>query len=184
MKTLQDNQVKFVYYSIRERLAFQDLAKMIKLNVSEISDEDGYESWDVIFRTHKGQSCVSEIKVRRRASTEFDTWIFEKAKFDGLNQVVARAGGLKIKPVFIVFFTDCTLIWDVSEIKKDDFNTSVLRASSVDGNDTLTDKEVVYLKPSDATRIEYQVDMDKLNINAKTVFKFKYMNNNINLINL
>ncbi len=184
MKTIKDDQVKFVYYSIRERMAFNQLTTKLNLVVTEISEEDSNESWDVVFRTNKGQTCVSEIKVRRKSSTDFPDWLFEKKKYDGLMNVVAHAGNLKVKPVFITFLNDCVLMWDISHIKPEDFNSQELRATSVNGNQETKQKDVVYLNIKDAIKIDYQIDMAKLDLRAKYVFEYKYQNNNINLTNL
>lgn len=187
IKKIDSSKSKFIFYGIRERLAWTELETIMGYTTTNISDEDGFESWDVIY-DDKGQRNIAEVKIRKRFSTDFggERWILEKTKYDAamksLQGEVAKKLHLNTK--FIVFFYDCIAIWDLSKIKLTDFFVESLRASSVDGNDDKRDKEITYLKITDAQVIDYQLDFNKLSYNAATVFKYRYPQNKKDILNI
>lgn len=181
--TLPNDQAKFIYYNIRERQAAFQLPEADELiKITHVSPDTGFTSWDCVL-TSGSTTAVAELKVRKKFSDSFDDFIFEKIKYDELikctNTDKAKRNG--VKPFFIVFFFDCIAVWDISSLSEKDFKQEVLRATSVNGNEDKKEKTVTYLKLSDAHIIKYQLDYDKLNLNAKTVFKYKYPNNKLNI---
>lgn len=186
--TLTSEKSKFVFYSLRERLAIYELAKHLKWNLHEVSDHDGFDRYDVIYTNEKSLRCVGEVKIRRHYSTEFQDkgWVFEKKKYDQLinNEVGLLISHLKLRPIYILFLYDKIAIWDVSKINPNDFKSEVLRHESVGGEDNLVDKDVIYLHLKDATIIDYELDYNKLSYNTQIVFGALYPNNKKDVINL
>lgn len=183
IKTLSENQAMFTFYNIRERQAANQLQEADELiRITHISDEESYTSWDVVL-TSGATIAVAELKVRKKFSDSFDDFIFEKIKYDELKKCTSTDKGKrnKVKPFFITFFFDCIAVWDITNLKDDDFKPEVLRSTSVNGNKDKKEKLVTYLKLEDAHIINYQLDYDKLNLNAKTIFKYKYPNNKLNI---
>lgn len=188
IQTLSPTKSKFVFYSIRERLAIYELAKHMNYNLHEVSDHDGFDRYDVIYTNDKQLRCVAEVKLRRHYSTEFleKGWIFEKKKYDALtsNEVGLLLTHLKLKPLYILFLYDCIAIWDVAKIDRNSFKTEVLRHESVGDEDNLVDKEITHLHIKDATIINYELDFNKLSYNTQIVFGALYPNNKKDVINL
>lgn len=184
--TLQPDRAKFIFYSMRERLAIQELVKHMNYNLHFLSDHDKYDSYDAIYTNEKQIRCVSEVKIRKHFSTDFEGWILEKRKFDALtnNQVGLLLANLALKPIYILFLYDMVAIWDLSNIKPEDFKTQVLKHQSVNGNENLIDKEITHLYLKDAQIINYILDYDKLNLYTKVVFKNQYPNNSRDVTNL
>lgn len=187
IKRLNENQSKFVYYSIRERLAAIELCDYMGWNLSEMTDDDSYENYDIIYQA--SGSTVAEVKIRRIASTKYpEDLILEKIKYDGINKAAQLTSNiisqLKVKQRFIVFFTDCVAIWDVSKISENSFFTSHLRASSVSGYEETVDKIITHLSLKEAEIINYKLDYTKIDYNAKVVFKSKYPHNMSQILNV
>ena len=184
IRTLSPKDAKFIYYSIRERLAFQELAKHMNYNLHYMSDHEGYESWDVIY-TDKHRS-IAEIKVRKHNSTAFDGWVFEKRKLTALttNTQGRLIEHIPNQPVYVLFLFDGVYIWDVNKMNPEDFKSDRLRKESVNDDMGAVDKDVIYLSLKDAQKIDYVLDYDKLGTHAKIVFKAEYPNNNNDVINL
>jgi hypothetical protein len=187
IKKLTPKQAKYTYYSIRERLAFNELAKHMGYMVHEVSDENGFDSWDAIYTSDKQLRCVCELKVRKHYSTDFDgRFILEKTKYDALkNNLLGRLiSHIQLKPMFVMFLFDGIYIWDLDKVNPDSFGMDTLRASSVGGDMTAKDKEITLLNIKDAIKIEYVLDYDKLSFNAKTVFKYMFPSNSKDILNI
>ncbi len=181
IKTLKDKeQSTYVWYSIRERLAFQSLCDHTGYLLTNVSDEEGYDSWDVIYKNGLNH-IMGEIKVRKRFSDQFDgqRWIFEKKKFDEMKKIAdgVEARRACLQPKFIVFFFDKIAIWNVEDIKEEDFFLEDLKANSVTGSEARRDKMITHLSLANAEIIDFKLDYDELKINAKQVFKYRYPNN-------
>lgn len=177
VKQLNEDDARMTYYSIRERLAAIELAKELNLDITNMSDEEGKESWDIIYNKDN-MTNIAEIKVRKRFSTDFDgkKWIFEKIKYDALIKLINSKEGIafNLQPKFIIFFFDKVAIFDVNQIKEENFFIEELRASSVNGYQNKKPKQITHLDLANANIIDYQLDYDKLNINAKNIFKYRY----------
>lgn len=182
-KVTTEKAAKYIYYSIRERLAAHQIAKYMNLNITHVSPIDGHEKWDVVYEEGiKPQINIAELKVRRKFLEFFDGaggengLIFEKLKYDELMEKCNTTRGklTGIKPKFIVVLFDCVLIFDIINIFPADFKVKDLRASSVNGSDLTKDKMVTYLDPSTAIKIPLEIDYDKLNADAKVIFNYEY----------
>jgi len=190
IKTLRQKDVAYIYYGIRERLAFQELENHMNYQAHMTTDEESNDSWDVIYSDHNSR-CIGELKVRKHYSTETlggrtGEWILEKTKYDALtNSIEGRiVSHIALKPRFIVFFYDCIMIWDLTKIKPSDFIVDKLKNKSVNGEEEYVDKEVVYLKVTDGQKIDFILDYDKLSFNAKTIFKYHYPKNKKDILNI
>lgn len=184
--TLTEKQAKFTFYAIRERLAFQELAKHKGYMTHMLSDESGYDKWDVIYSDANTRN-IAELKVRKHSSTDFNgKWILERSKYEALTTSIEGriVEFIRLKPTFIIFFYDCIAIFDMSKIDPTSFKTERLRASSVSGEEEAVDKEVTYMDIKTAEVIPYSLDFDKLSYNAKIVMKYKYPNNSKHVINI
>jgi len=181
--TLQEDQAKFTFYNIRERLAANQLMEADQLiTITHTSDEEAFTSWDVCLNSGSTKA-VCEIKVRKLFTDSFQDFILEKHKYDALIEVCNRpkAKENNLQPLYINFFFDKIAVWNISKLKESDFVSVELRATSVDGCEDTKDKMVTYLKIEDAHIINYELDYNKLNVNAKTIFKYKYPNNKLNI---
>lgn len=183
--TLNKKRSKFIFYSIRERLAIQELASFMNYNLHYLSDHNGYDSYDAIFTNENQIRCVSEIKIRKHFSTDFEGWILEKRKYDALmnNEIGLLVPKLKLIPLYILFLFDGCYVWDLNKVTPN-FTTENLRHESVGDDMDMVDKERMHLYLKDATKINYILDYDKLNVYAKVVFKNLYPNNRRDVINL
>lgn len=156
---MTEDERKFAYYGIRERHSFQSLAGTTpEIGIIAESSVTGKSRWDVLFIS--GCSIfLSELKIRDHKSNKYREWVFEKIKYDDLmkacNSERARTSG--VTPVFITFFRDCVVGWDVSLLTDSDFHTEHLRHQSVNGNTKKKDKSVTYLEIDDALFVEYYV---------------------------
>jgi len=186
VKTCTEKAAKYIYYSIRERLAANQIAEFANLNLTHQSPVDGHEKWDVVYEEgSEPQIIIAELKVRKKFLEYFDgTYdgdkgvVFEKLKYDELMEKCNTTRGklTKIKPKFIVVLFDCVLIFDVNNIPPTEFKIKKQRASSVNGSDLTKDKWVTYLDPSTAQVIPLKIDYDRLNADAKVIFKYEYPN--------
>jgi len=173
---LNEKEAQFAYYGIRERLAAQQLMEADQLiTITHQSPIESFTSWDVVLSSGFTKA-VTEIKVRKKFSDSFSDIIFEKTKYDELTQVVkgTKAKDNNLQPLFITFFFDMVAVWNVSNLKEEDFKLEWLKASSVDGNQTKKQKMVTRLKIKDAHIINYKLDYDQLTLDAKLIFKYKY----------
>lgn len=187
IKRLTENQAKFSYYSIRERLATIELCDFMNWTLMEMTDDDTFEKWDVMYRA--SGTTLAEVKIRRIDSKKYEKdLILEKTKYDGLQKAAGLISNivsqLKIRQHFIVFFTDCVAIWDLTKVDPNSFFIDHLRASSVSGYETTIDKMITHLSLDNAQIINYKLDYAKIDYNAKIVFKYKYPHNTSDIINI
>lgn len=182
-KVTTEKAAKYIYFSIRERLAAHQIAKHLNLNITHVSPIDGHEKWDVVYEEGiKPQINIAEIKVRKKFLETFNGLggengiIFEKLKYDELMEKCNTTRGklTGIKPKFIVVLFDCVLIFDVINIFPADFKVKDLRASSVNGCDKTKDKWVTYLDPNTAIKVPLVIDYDALNADAKVIFNYEF----------
>ncbi len=188
IKILDRDKARITFYSIRERMAWHQLAKLMSYDTVSISEDDGNDSWDVIYDNH-GKRTLAEIKVRKKLHTYRGPdnlgFIFEKKKFIELKQSqILVAKRLNLNIYFIVFFIDKVCIWDIDKIKEQDFVKKMYKKTSVTGNDEIVEKEVTYLEIKDAEIIDYQLDFIKLNAGAREVFLYRYPKNNKDILDL
>jgi len=109
--------------SIRERLMFKQLAKIDdSIYNIKFTPYNGKDSYDVTFSNYidekNGETNLAEIKVRHSDYTDVVGGFFiEKSKYDYL---MSRANEFD-KILYINFFQDGVLIWDLKQCKKPKF---------------------------------------------------------------
>lgn len=198
----EESDARMAYYSIKERLAFDKLSAHANYTVTKYSPIDKYESWDAIYVILENkQHIVSEIKVRKHFSTSYKDWIFEYKKYEEINKLTnflnnqplptpdeIETNGFRMAstpPIFesrfIVFFFDKVVIWDLKDIKEEDFYFEELKATSVNNNQAKVDKKITKLNIANAQIIDYQLDYDAIKPEVRAEFMKIYPNNQFDL---
>lgn len=189
IKTITEKDAPFVFSSIKERMALAELGIAIpEFKLTNFSDEEGFDSWDCIYKLQTSVSGVTgnttflaEAKIRKHSSAFHDgKWIFELKKFDAIHDMIsgttAQKSNIKIHPAFIIFFTDCTAIWDFSYVQRKDFWEEQLRHRSVGGNSKKTLKRITHMDIKDAHIFNFIINPYLIHESAYQVFKFKFPN--------
>ena len=182
IQTCTENDARFIYYSIRERLAAYEIAPLLGWDITNVSEEEGSASWDLIYSAGT-EFNIGEIKLRKQNLHEFDEaeypgLIFEKKKYDALMTLSQSPKGIEtnIQPKFILVLKDCIAIYDVNKVQPTDFKMVNLRSKSVNGSDAREMKNVTYLQPEEFTIINHIVNTDNISIRARIIFEYRYPN--------
>ncbi len=175
---LNEDDARIAYYGIRERLFFNQLSQHMNYNVQYVSDETGHDSWDVIYQEQDGTRNMGEIKIRKKFSDYFngEKWILEYRKW---SEILRLADGIEAKKThlqgkFILCLFDKVLIWNLRNVKEEDFFIDELRATSVNGSLTVRDKKVAHISKKNAIEIDFKMDYDQLDTDAKFLFNYRY----------
>lgn len=183
---LDDNNKNYIYYSIRERQAFIEWSRQKPdIKLTHISKVEGNEKWDVIFKSGTSFNFLTEIKLRKKYYNDYgyenNGWLLEKNKWDELIKLSQSEKGKQnnIIPLYLNFFKDKIVGWDLTKIKKEDFVEADYSINTVNQiNNEITKvktKAVTYLLNKDAIVIEnYKMDIDSIDYKSKTIFQFLF----------
>lgn len=181
VKTILDEKDRiFTFYSVRERVNFSSWSlKKGNVEITNVTPFESKEKWDVCCRSASTgyvtsiTNMIVEIKIRNHFSDKYEEWIFEKIKYDELMKLSSteKAKRNNLIPVFVVFFKDIVVGWDVSKILQSDFKIEELRETSVNGAEKKVNKEVAYLKIKDGMFMEFfETNKYILNNKSKEVY--------------
>lgn len=182
---LTDKQLKddmYAYYNIRERILIKELSELYpKLYVNSVTPVIGMDFYDCILSSATTNKIYeTEIKVRRRKSTNYNNWFVEARKLYGyhLNEDCKLQRDedyheLNTNRLFIIFFQDKTYIWDLNKIKDEKvFYNKYLTHNSILGNKKKKDKMICDIYLSEAICYSnYKFNDDKLHKKALKQFR-------------
>lgn len=183
---IPEDQKAFVFYSIRERISLVEWSKPNKdihmIDFSKV-EWNSCMGWDAVMKSGSTYFLM-EAKNRDHYHTRYSDWIFEKKKFDCLMKELdtdkARQNGTI--PLYINFFKNKVVGWDVSNLKSEDFEERMLICKTVNGSSKKEIKLVTQLLIKDALFIEdFETNKQRLNEKAMLVFDVMFPGNDFKL---
>jgi len=182
IKILSQEEAKFIFAGIKERLAAHQLMDYLQTEITHETDVEDYDSWDIIWNRGKCPEIL-EIKVRNKFLVDFTPcgYIFEYKKFYELKKILGtdRASETGLRGKYLCFFFDGVILWDIRNVKEEDFFQKNLPKSTVNNTGDIS-KKITYLKYEDGIKIDFVIDYDKLKLDACDIFRFKYPLNKLN----
>lgn len=143
------------------RIIFKKLCNQQKWCRHNKDSKDDYAIWDSAF-TSGSTKMIGEIKYRKDyEGTAFPDWILQLDKLEALKQLQQKmlSKGQSTRIVYINHFNDnYTLIWDLTDIKLEDYNIKKVLLQKNDFDSTEVWKEVIFL-PSHQAIFKGETDL-------------------------
>lgn len=152
MIPIDKKNAEFVYYSLRERVAIEILAKKIGSRNLSVTAARGFDNYDGKWINSGHTPEAIEVKIRDRYTTDFPLWYFERVKYDAL-MILHTGITIQYNPLYIMFLKDCIVMWNISAVTRNQFKLEDLRETSVDGNKDTKMKWATQLSINDATAV-------------------------------
>ena len=185
--TEQEKNDEFIFAGIKERVAAYWLTTAITINVTTYAPVTGYSRYDVIFQSGLTKMC-SEIKIRKRPSTDYIDWIVEFEKFfnyylDEELTPIKRDEHNGIGSYYMVFFLDKVVLWSIDDLAPyKRFKLNNLRATSVLNNKEKRQKMITHFQVKESCQIiDYQINHEMLDLTAKRKFRHLFGRDYISL---
>lgn len=128
-----------------------------KLKWPLMFNPDPYGPYDAYYFTDDKLVWI-EIKIRDK---EYDTWLLEKSK---LNNMINESVRLGVKPVFLYlnFTPNATYIWNITNIKLEDFTDKIManKSTSISRTNKIL-KDIIYLNIYDGIKINFKINENR-----------------------
>lgn len=161
---------KFIKTSIRERILLNKLIEVKNFQLVKFSKEDSYSKWDAVIMS--GNSiCLVETKFRTYDLSSFNEWIIQKDKYDFL---IEQSKNNNAIPLYINFFKDGILIWNLFDIKEPKWIQGDLPKNSQDIEEKLVSKTIGYLNTNLSERIFIKINWLSITKEIQKIYDEKF----------